>query len=151
MVAALEAGVTLFDTADIYNPPGKGAGHSERLVRRALLSWSGDRDDVTIATKGGKYWSPDGEVIVDGRPAYLRDACHASLRRLGLDAIPLYFLHEPDPRVPFAESVGALAALQSEGKIRLLGVSNVSLEQLEGGAGHSQSCRRPKPVFADFP
>ena len=130
-MAALEAGVTLFDTADVYNPPGKGAGHSERLLRKALSSWSGDPDGVTIATKGGKYWSPAGDVIVDGRPSYLQGACHASLRRLGVDAIPLYFLHEPDPRVPYAESVGALADLQREGKVMLVGVSNVSLEQLE--------------------
>ena len=152
MVAALDAGVTLFDTADIYNPPGKGAGHSEELVRKALSLWSGERDGVTIATKGGKYWSPNGDVIVDGRPAYLRDACHASLRRLRLDAIPLYFLHEPDRRVPFAESVGALADLQSEGKIRLLGVSNVSLEQIDVAQGIARVAavqNQYSPAFRD--
>jgi aryl-alcohol dehydrogenase-like predicted oxidoreductase len=131
MVAALEAGVTLFDTADVYNPPGKGAGHSERLVRRALASWAGDQDAIVIATKGGKYWDAAGEVVVDGRPSYLRQACEASLCRLGTESLSLYFLHEPDPQVPFEESVGALGDLQQEGKIRLVGVSNVSLEQLE--------------------
>lgn len=141
MVAALEVGVTLFDTADVYNPPGKGAGHSERLVQRALLSWGGDQDAVTVATKGGKYWNRRGEVVVDGRPSYIRAACEASLRRLGTGALSLYFLHEPDPRVPYAESVGALADLQREGKIRQVGVSNVSLEQLE-------TARRIVPVAA---
>jgi aryl-alcohol dehydrogenase-like predicted oxidoreductase len=131
LLAALEAGVTLFDTADVYNPPGEGAGHSERLVRTALSSWSGNTDEVVVATKGGKYWSPGGEVIIDGRPGHLRDACHESLRRLGVEAIPLYFFHEPDPGVPYAESIGELANLKREGKIRLVGVSNVSLEQLE--------------------
>jgi aryl-alcohol dehydrogenase-like predicted oxidoreductase len=135
IIAALDAGVTLFDTADVYNPPGQGAGHSERLLRKALSSWSGDADGITIATKGGKYWSPAGEVIVDGRPSYLRGACHASLRRLGVGAIPLYFLHEPDPRLPYAESVGALADLKREGKVMLVGVSNVSLDQLEVARG----------------
>ena len=111
--------------------PGEGAGHSERLLRRALELWAGDRDSVTIATKGGKYWSPGGDVVVDGRPSYLREACEASLERLGAEAIPLYFMHEPDPHVPYEESVGALADLQRQGKIEMVGVSNASLGQLE--------------------
>jgi aryl-alcohol dehydrogenase-like predicted oxidoreductase len=129
--AALDAGVTLFDTADVYNPPGRGAGHSELLLRQVLSLRGAVREGVVIATKGGKYWTSDHEVRVNGSPRALRRACKASLRRLGLDALPLYFLHEPDPTVPFADSVGALAELRAEGLICHVGVSNVDLAQLE--------------------
>jgi aryl-alcohol dehydrogenase-like predicted oxidoreductase len=128
--AALDAGVTLLDTADVYSP-GLGQGYSESVFGRAVRTWGPGRDDVLIATKGGKYWRPDGEVQVDGRPEYLVRACEASLRVLGTDAIGLYQFHEPDPAVPFEESIGALADLRSAGKIKTIGISNVTTGQIQ--------------------
>jgi aryl-alcohol dehydrogenase-like predicted oxidoreductase len=121
--AALDAGVTLLDTADVYSPD-LGQGYSEMVFGRAVRTWGPGRDDVLIATKGGKYWRPDGEVQVNGRPEYLAQACEASLRVLGTDVIGLYQFHEPDPAVPFEESIGALADLRAAGKIRQIGISN---------------------------
>jgi aryl-alcohol dehydrogenase-like predicted oxidoreductase len=125
--AALDAGVTLLDTADVYSP-GLGQGYSEKVFGRAVRTWGPDRDDVLIATKGGKYWGPDGQVRVDGRPEYLARACEASLRALGTDVIGLYQFHEPDPAVPYEESIGALADLRAAGKIRQIGVSNTAVD-----------------------
>ncbi|HEX4258350.1 MAG TPA: aldo/keto reductase [Streptosporangiaceae bacterium] len=121
--AALDAGVTVLDTADVYSP-GLGQGYSELIFGRAVRTWGPGRDDVLIATKGGKYWRPDGEVQVNGRPEYLAQACEASLRVLGTDVIGLYQFHEPDPAVPFEESIGALADLRAAGKVRQIGISN---------------------------
>jgi len=118
---AVELGVTLIDTADIY-----GAGASEEIVAAALHPYP---DGLVIATKGG-ISGPFQDRVRDGRPEYLRRACEASLRRLKLERIDLYQLHRHDPEVPIEESVGALKELREEGKIRLIGVSNVSLEQL---------------------
>jgi len=118
---AVELGVTLIDTADIY-----GAGVSEEVIAEALHPYP---DDLVIATKGGLGYGLQ-DRIRDGRPEYLRRACEASLRRLKLERIDLYQLHRHDPEVPIEESVGALRQLREEGKIRLIGVSNVSLEQL---------------------
>ncbi len=117
---AVELGINLIDTADVY-----GATESERLIAEALHPYP---PGIVIATKGGlsaKGWRRDG------RPRSLRRACEASLQRLRLDCIDLYQLHAPDPRVPIAESVGALAELQSEGKIRHVGVCNINPAQLE--------------------
>ena len=127
--AALDAGVTLIDTADAYCLGGDEVGHNERLVAKALAAWPGDRDRVLVATKGG-HTRPGREWGLDGRPEYLRRACEASLRALGVEAIGLYQLHRPDPKVPFAESVGALAELKEAGKVRLVGLSNVSVDQI---------------------
>ena len=127
--AALEAGVTLIDTADAYCRDGSEMGHGERLVRKALAAWSGDRDRVLVATKGG-HTRPGREWGLDGRPEYLRQACEASLRALGVEAIGLYQFHRPDPKVPFLESVGAMAELKAAGKVRLVGLSNVSVDQI---------------------
>jgi aryl-alcohol dehydrogenase-like predicted oxidoreductase len=127
--AALDAGATLIDTADAYCRDGSELGHGERLVAKALAAWSGDPDRVLVATKGG-HTRPGGEWRLDGRPEYLRQACEASLRALGLEAIGLYQFHRPDPKVPFAESVGALAELKAAGKVRLVGLSNVSVDQV---------------------
>jgi aryl-alcohol dehydrogenase-like predicted oxidoreductase len=127
--AALDAGVTLIDTADAYCRDGSELGHGERLVATALAAWPGDRDRVLVATKGG-HTRPGREWGLDGRPEYLRQACEASLRRLGVEAIGLYQFHRPDPKVPFAESVGALAELKAAGKVRLVGLSNVSVDQI---------------------
>jgi aryl-alcohol dehydrogenase-like predicted oxidoreductase len=127
--AALDAGVTLIDTADAYCRDGSELGHGERLVAKALAGWPGDRDRVLVATKGG-HTRPGREWGLDGRPEYLRRACEASLERLGVEAIGLYQFHRPDPKVPFTESVGALAELRAAGKVRLVGLSNVSVDQI---------------------
>ena len=127
--AALDAGVTLIDTADSYGIDESDTGHGERLVAKALAAWPGDRDRVLVATKGG-HTRPGGEWGLDGRPEYLRQACEASLRALGVEAIGLYQFHRPDPKVPFTESVGAMAELKAAGKVRLVGLSNVSVDQI---------------------
>jgi aryl-alcohol dehydrogenase-like predicted oxidoreductase len=127
--AALDAGVTLIDTADAYCLGGSEVGHNERLVAKALGAWPGDHDHVLVATKGG-HTRPGREWGLDGRPEYLRQACEASLRALGVEAVGLYQLHRPDPNVPLAESVGALAELKAAGKVRMVGLSNVSVDQI---------------------
>ena len=127
--AALDAGVTLIDTADAYCIDDSDTGHGERLVAKALAAWPGDRDRVLVATKGG-HTRQGREWGLDGRPEYLRRACEASLRALGVEAIGLYQFHRPDPKVPFAESVGAMAELKAAGKVRLVGLSNVSVDQI---------------------
>jgi aryl-alcohol dehydrogenase-like predicted oxidoreductase len=119
--AALEAGVTLFDTADVYRGDH---GTSEELLGTALGS---RRDQVVIATKFGMELDPDRR---GASPRYVRDACEASLRRLGTDVIDLYQLHTPDPDVPIAETLGALDDLVHEGLVRELGHSNLSAEQV---------------------
>jgi aryl-alcohol dehydrogenase-like predicted oxidoreductase len=128
--AALDAGVTLIDTADAYCIDESEVGHGERLVAKALAAWPGDRDRVLVATKGG-HTREGGEWYLDGRPEHLRQACEASLRALGVEAIGLYQFHRPDPKVPFAESVGAMAELKAAGKVRLVGLSNVSVDQIK--------------------
>ena len=133
--AALGAGVTLVDTADAYCLGPDEVGHNERLLARALASWSGDRDEVLVATKGGHTRPPDGSWALDGSREHLRAACEASLRALGVEAIGLYQFHRPDPRVPWAESVGALEELRQEGKVQLVGVSNADPAQIREAAG----------------
>ncbi|MFD5521851.1 aldo/keto reductase [Streptomyces sp. NPDC127066] len=128
--AALDAGVTLLDTADSYHLPGDGPGHNERLVARALATYGGDRADVLVATKGGRGRPADGSWTVNGSPRRLKAAAEASLKRLGLEAIGLYQLHKPDPAVPFEDSVGALRDLLDAGTIRLAGVSNTTADQI---------------------
>ncbi|MFG2377685.1 aldo/keto reductase [Streptomyces sp. NPDC048504] len=115
--AALDAGVTLLDTADSYHLPGAEPGHGERLIARALATHGGDTSDVLVTTKGGRGRPADGSWTVTGSP-HLKAAAEASLKRLGVDAIGLYQLHKPDPAVPYEESVGALRELLDEGKIR---------------------------------
>ncbi|MFI6474423.1 aldo/keto reductase [Streptomyces sp. NPDC050516] len=122
--AALDAGVTLIDTADSYYAPGDEPGHNELLVARALASYGGATDHVLVATKGGRGRTDDGGWTVNGDPGHLRRAAEGSLKRLGVEAIGLYQLHKPDPDVPFAESLGALRELATEGKIRTVGISN---------------------------
>jgi len=128
--AALDAGVTLIDTADAYCLDAGEMGHNERLVAEALRAWPGDAADVVVATKGGHTRGADGSWGLDGSPEYLRRACDASLTALGVDAIGLYQFHRPDPAVPVAESVGALAGLQRDGKVQMIGVSNFSVDQI---------------------
>jgi aryl-alcohol dehydrogenase-like predicted oxidoreductase len=129
--AALDAGVTLIDTADAYHVHAGETGHNERLIARAIATWGGDASDVLVATKGGHIRPGDGSWIVDGSPEHLRQAADASLKALGVEAIGLYQYHRPDPRVPYAESVGALKELRDAGKIRLVGISNATIEQID--------------------
>lgn len=127
--AALDAGMTLIDTADAYCLDDGDTGHNERLIARALQEWSGPREQILVATKGGIVRA-GGRWDRDGRPEHLRAACDASLRALGVERIALYQLHAPDPRVPFEESLGALADLQRSGKIGWVGLSNVSVAEI---------------------
>ncbi len=118
----LDLGINLIDTADSYGPDV-----SESLIAEALYPYP---RDLVIATKGGLLRTGPGHWPLDGRPAHLRAALDGSLRRLRLDRIDLYQFHRPDPKVPFEESVGELARLRSEGKIRHVGLSNVTIDQL---------------------
>jgi aryl-alcohol dehydrogenase-like predicted oxidoreductase len=121
--AAIELGITHFDTADVY-----GVGHNEQLLSKAFSDrW----DRVTVATKFGARRGPDGEWLgLCGRPDYVKEACDKSLKRLGRETIDLYYQHRPDPNVPVEESVGAMKDLVQAGKVRFLGVSEFSAEQL---------------------
>jgi aryl-alcohol dehydrogenase-like predicted oxidoreductase len=122
--AAIDAGVTLIDTADAYALDEAEFGHNEELIAEAVRG-----TDVLVATKGG-HTRAGSAWALDGRPEYLRAACEASLRRLGVEAIGLYQFHRPDPAIPIADSVGALADLLDAGKIRLAGVSNFDVDQI---------------------
>ncbi|GAA2628853.1 aldo/keto reductase [Streptomyces vastus] len=128
--AALEAGVTLIDTADAYHLHAHEVGHNESLIARAVAEYGGDTSDVLIATKGGHLRPGDGSWTQNGSPEYLKKACDASLERLGVEAIGLYQFHRPDPRVPYAESVGAIRDLLDAGKIRFAGISNADPDQI---------------------
>jgi pyridoxine 4-dehydrogenase len=119
---AVELGVNFIDTADSYGPEV-----SETLIAETLYPYP---DDLVIATKGGLVRPAAGRWDPDGRPEHLRAACEGSLRRLKLEQIPLYQMHRPDRKVPYTESIGALVELKNEGKIRHIGVSNVSESQL---------------------
>jgi pyridoxine 4-dehydrogenase len=119
----VELGVNLIDTADSYGPEV-----SENLIAEALHPYP---EGLLIATKGGLRRTGPGQWPRDGRPERLKECCEASLRRLRLERVDLYQLHAPDPRVPLEDSLGALKELQDEGKIRHIGVSNVSLRELE--------------------
>ncbi len=130
--AALDAGVTLIDTADAYSRDASDMGHNEELIADALGSYGGDTSEVLVATKGGSTRTADGGWGADGSPAHLRAACQASARRLGAEAIGLYQFHRPDPAVPFLESVGALRDLLDAGLIRHAGISNADPEQIRG-------------------
>jgi aryl-alcohol dehydrogenase-like predicted oxidoreductase len=132
--AALDAGVTLIDTADVYCLDQHDIGHNERLIAQALAGWAGDRASVTVATKGGVI-RPAGRWDSDARPEQLRAACERSLRALGVDRLDLYQLHAPDPRVRLADSVGELARLREAGKLRWIGLSNVNLLQIREAQG----------------
>jgi aryl-alcohol dehydrogenase-like predicted oxidoreductase len=121
--AAVDLGISHFDTADMY-----GVGHNEELLAKAFADrWS----KVTVATKFGMRRGPNGEWLgISGRPEYIREACDKSLQRLGRDTIDLYYQHRPDPSVPVQDSIGAMKRLVEEGKVRFVGVSEFSAEQI---------------------
>ena len=125
--AALDAGVRLLDTADAYAIDEAHVGDNERLIARALR---GRADGAVVATKGG-HVRRGTDWALDGSPAHLRRACEASLRALEREAIDLYQLHRPDPKVPYAESVGALRDLLDEGVIQMAGISNADVAQID--------------------
>ncbi|WP_029430435.1 aldo/keto reductase [Blastococcus sp. URHD0036] len=128
--AALDAGVTLIDTADAYSRDESEFGHNEELVARALRSYGGSTDGVLVATKGGHTRSGT-DWGLDGSPGYLRSACEGSLRRLGVDAIDLYQFHRPDPETPWEESMAGLRALYDAGLVRAVGISNADIAQID--------------------
>lgn len=128
--AALDQGVTLFDTADAYHLHAGEVGHNESLMAKAIATWGGDSSNVLVATKGGHLRPGDGSWHVNGRPEYLKAAAEASLQRLGGEAIGLYQFHRPDPEVPYADSVGAIRDLLDAGTIRLAGISNANPAQI---------------------
>jgi aryl-alcohol dehydrogenase-like predicted oxidoreductase len=128
--AALDAGVTLIDTADAYHLLAGEVGHNERLIAKALKEYGSGTADVVVATKGGHLRPGDGSWTQDGSPEHLLVAGRASAERLGRP-IGLYYYHRPDPKVPYEESIGALQQLLDEGTIELAGVSNASVEQID--------------------
>jgi len=127
---ALDLGITLFDTADAYGPSSE-MGVNERALARALATYPGSLDAVVVATKGGHIRGPASTWGINGQPDHLAAAARDSLRRLGLEALPLYQLHRPDPTVPYAESCGAIRELIDEGLVVRAGVSNVDADQLD--------------------
>jgi aryl-alcohol dehydrogenase-like predicted oxidoreductase len=148
--AAIDAGVTLIDTAHAYTTVDEEA-HNERLVARAVGTHPRG-GEVLVATKGGHFRAGPSDFPIDGRPGTIRAHCETSLRTLGVETIGLYQLHWPDPGVPVAESLGALAELRDEGKVRLVGVSNFSVEQLEEARGVVEIAsvqNRFSPAYAD--
>jgi len=128
--AALDAGITLIDTADAYHWHGDEVGHNESLIAEALKSYGGSTEHVLVATKGGHERPGDGSWTQDGSAKHLREAAQASAKRLGVEQIGLYQFHRPDPDVPFEESIGALKDLLDEGLIGLAGVSNTDVDQI---------------------
>ena len=130
---AVEIGINFFDTADVY-----GVGHNEELVGKALKKY---RDHVIIATKFANQVLPDGKRAINGRPEYVRSACDASLKRLGIDHIDLYYQHRVDKNVPIEDTVGAMAELVRTGKVRYLGLS-------EAGASTIRRAHATHPISA---
>ena len=128
--AALDAGVTLIDTADAYAHDEAEFGHNESIVARAVTSYGGATSGVLVATKGGHTRSGT-EWGLDGSPDHLRRACEASLRRLGVEAIGLYQFHRPDPATPWEESMGALRSLVDDGLVRMAGISNADVGEID--------------------
>lgn len=129
--AAIEQGINFIDTADIY-----GKGRSEELVGEVLKEVS--REDIVLATKGANEWFPDGTVVLNNSPAYMRRAFEASLKRLNTDYVDLYYLHFPDGKTAIGDAISELVKLKEEGKIRAIGVSNVSLDLLKEANAHGE-------------
>ena len=129
--AALDAGVTLIDTADIYAPAWDEMGHNERIVAEALRTWDGDASGIFVTTKGG-ITRGEGEVWGrDGSEAYLRSAVEKSLDILGVDQVELYQYHRPDRWIVYGDIMQSLKALQDDGLVRAIGISNASVEEIQ--------------------
>jgi aryl-alcohol dehydrogenase-like predicted oxidoreductase len=146
--ASLNAGVTLVDTADAYSESAGDFGRGEEVVADALAAWGGSADDVLVATKGGHTRGEDGSWGLDGSPEYLRRACEASLRRLGVQQLGLYQFHRPDPQVPLADTVGALGEILDAGLAAMVGVSNFDADEIR--AAHAQLGGRLASVQNQF-
>ena len=129
--AALDAGITLIDTADAYHLTATDVGHNESLIAKALSTYGGDTSDVLVATKGGHLRPGDGSWTLDGSPKHIAEAAEASLKRLGVEAIGLYQVHRPDPKTPYEDSIGAVRDLLDAGKIRMAGISNANPAQIK--------------------
>ena len=150
--AALDAGITLIDTADIYAPSWDTMGHNESIVAEALRTWAGDASNVVVATKGGITRAEGERWGRDGSPAYIREAVERSRERLGVDAIDLYYWHRPDRSRLYAEVVETFGQLKADGIVKEVGVSNANVEELqvavdvlgEGGLAAVQNEFSPK-------
>ncbi|OAH49080.1 aldo/keto reductase [Microbacterium oleivorans] len=129
--AALDAGVTLIDTADIYAPSWDEMGHNERIVADALAGWDGDRSSIVVATKGGITRTAEKDFGRDGSLDYLRSAVQKSLQNLKVDVIDLYQYHRPDRWMVYGEIMQNLKTLQDEGLVRTVGISNASVEEIQ--------------------
>lgn len=158
--AALDAGITLIDTADIYAPSWDTMGHNERIVAEAIASCEGDTSDVVVATKGGiTRRSEEADFGRDGSLEYLRQAALASRERLGVDVIDLYYWHRPDRTRLYADSIAALATLKDEGIIAEIGISNANIEEVkvaldvlgEGGLAAVQNEFSPRFNHTSYP
>ena len=128
--AALDAGITFIDTADSYHRDAGEVGHNESLIADALRSYGSDTSGILVATKAGHLRPGDGTWTQNGDPAYVKAAAKASALRLGVEAIGLFQFHRPDPKVPYADSVGAVVELLDEGVIQMAGISNANPEQI---------------------
>lgn len=128
--AALDAGVTLIDTADAYTSVGDGQGHNETLIAEALASYGSDTSEVLVATKGGLLYADPGPWVRSGHAEHLTVAAKQSASRLGVETIGLYQFHRHDPEVPYAESIGALKDLVAAGVIKHAGISNADVDQI---------------------
>lgn len=128
--AALDAGITLIDTADSYHRDAGEVGHNESLIADALRAYGSDTSGILVATKAGHLRPGDGSWTQNGDPAYVKLAAKASAKRLGVDAIGLFQFHRPDPTVPYADSIGAVVELLDEGVIQMAGISNANPEQI---------------------
>jgi len=128
--AALDAGVTFIDTADAYQRDPGEVGHNEELIAEALTSYGSDTSAVLVATKAGHLRPGDGSWTQNGDPTYVKAAAKESAKRLGVEAIGLHYFHRPDPKVPYADSIGAMVELLDEGVIEMAGISNANPEQI---------------------
>ena len=128
--AALDAGVTFIDTADAYQRDPGEVGHNEELIAEALTSYGSDTSAVLVATKAGHLRPGDGSWTQNGDPTYVKAAAKESAKRLGVEAIGLHYFHRPDPKVPYADSIGAMVDLLDEGVIEMAGISNANPEQI---------------------
>lgn len=128
--AALDAGVTFIDTADAYHLKADEVGHNEELIAEALRAYGSDTSHVLVATKSGHLRPGDGSWTQNGDPVYIKEATKASAKRLGVEAIGLHQFHRPDPKIPYAESIGAMVELLDQGVIQMAGISNANPDQI---------------------